>query len=47
MVSLVGHPDMARKGPMKEGLSFRPIVCLSFRLAVGFLRIGSFVFSET
>ena len=36
---------------MKEGLSFRlsvrPIVCLSSRLAVSFLRISSFVFSET
>ena len=53
MVSLVGHLDMARteKGPMKEGLSFRLsvhlIVCPSSRLAVGFLRIGSSVFSET
>ena len=44
-------PGHGQKEPMKEGLSFRlsvrPIVCLSSRLAVSFLRISSFVFSET
>ena len=42
VVSLVGHPDMARR----ICLSACPIVCPSSRLAVRFLRIGSFVFSE-
>ena len=43
-------PGHGQKSPMKEGLFFhlsvRPIVCLSSCLAVRFLGIGSFVFSE-
>ena len=44
-------PGHVQKGSMKEGLSFRlpicPIVCPSSRPAISFLRIGSFVFSES
>ena len=45
-----GHGQKER-GSYERGavlyLSVCPIVCLSSRLAVSFLRIGSFVFSET